>query len=85
MYDIPAKTDAKIREVFPIKITEQDMKKTIGGKFYCFFFFNSPLSILKQRLVIITIPDYYKRLKKRGFESACKRIINIAKQTFKPV
>jgi len=24
---IPAKTDAKIRENFPIKITEQDMKK----------------------------------------------------------
>jgi len=24
------------------------------------FFFNSPLSILKQRLVIITISDYYE-------------------------
>ena len=31
-----------------------------GGKFYCLFFFNSPLSILKQRLVIITISDYYE-------------------------
>jgi len=35
--------------------------------------------------VIKTIPDYYEPLKKRGFESACKRNINIAKQTFEPV
>jgi len=35
--------------------------------------------------VIASIPDYYGRLEKRGFESACKRIINIAKQTFEPV